>query len=522
MPPYQGLAYYNDKMLTMAEHWDSFILDRASKQPNVWHDRVPRGSFPLYQGLSQKSNIYRGGLGVQSGLSTWTQIGLSRKPSQGDEGFDNCGPRTPQRYTYAWETIQFNGFEDSWQSDPVCLKDLRFVDYAREQLAMVVRSGVDYGVSMLENWNREMYVNQAVQSGHTVVLCEGAIDYWDDTTYRFTYDPFTVDANGKVYVTFSSSLELSTLNWSVLDFLRTSLSERAAEAALGKDSNMPIFGLMIDLMDFERFVLSDDKLREDFRYAKPQDLIQGYNMGFKNYRGFALMHDPRQMRFKVEKVSATTVTAVRVDPMRAGRAVTIGNVPEPNPEYYQAELAIGVIFMNDVFTNLFPPNLNNLGSGMTFGPAPGLTGDWQWVNIKDNVSNQLGETGYFLGRFEIFPKPLMYSSECTVFLYRRCPQSWKSTCEVQERDDVGTGAIAVAVNAASGDVDATNYTVTLTLASKLEAGIGDAVSMVDADGGAAVTAIIAEDALAPTYKFAKATAFTTYDKWTTSATVTVA
>ena len=69
--PLYGLEYYNQKMLTMNEHWDDFILDRVMKHPNIWHDRVPRGSYKLFGGLSQKSNIFRGIVPVQAGLATW-------------------------------------------------------------------------------------------------------------------------------------------------------------------------------------------------------------------------------------------------------------------------------------------------------------------------------------------------------------------------------------------------------------------------------------------------------------------
>ena len=69
--PVTGLAYYNQQMVGMAEHWDEFLLSRTLKNPNIWHDRIPRGSYKLYSGTEQKSNIFRGGLGVQSGLNTW-------------------------------------------------------------------------------------------------------------------------------------------------------------------------------------------------------------------------------------------------------------------------------------------------------------------------------------------------------------------------------------------------------------------------------------------------------------------
>lgn len=532
MPVMQGLPYYNQKMLTMAEHWDSFIMDRQLKNPNIWHDRILRGAYQLFSGLSQKSNIYRGGLPVQAGLGTWRKIGLSRKPANGDPGFDNCAPGTPHTYSYAWETIQYEGYTDEWQSEPVCLEDLKFVDYAKEQLGLVVRSGVDYGVSIVENWNREMYMFFANSAGRCVVLAEGALQFEDVAKYRFVYDPFssTTDVDGATvpYLKFDATLAVSTLNYSLLDYLRVTMADRAGEAALARDSGMPVFGLMLDLMDFERYVLNDTAIRDDFRYAKSESLIKGYDFGLKIYRGFALIHDSRQMRFQFLRIGAGSNATddqdgqaiyTRVLPLRAGRQVTIGNVPEPNPAYYRAELAVGVIFMNEVFQNLFVPSINNLGSGMSFGPAPGLTGEWKWINIPDPVSNMLGSTGFFYGRFQIYPKPLLFSSETTVFLYRRCPQSTRTKCAVQT--GASTSAVALAANAVEADLDLTNRRVTVTLASKIDAGPGDSVSVTH--GGGAITMTVVSDALAPKYVLtwdtAATTAPTVYTNFTTSSTV---
>jgi len=506
MPVMQGLQYYNEKFNTMAEHWDDFLLDRVIKNPNIWHDRIPRESYELYSGLEHKMNIFRGGLPVQAGLSTWRDIGISRKPGAGDVGYDNCAPGTPHTYDYAWETKTYTGYTDEWQSEPICVEDMKYIDYAREQLRMVVRTGVDYGISILENWNREMYLYHANDASRLMILADGALDFESNATYRFTYDPFTtttdVDGDDVPFITFSPDVRISALNFAFLDYLRVSMAERCGEAALAQDGGMPVFGLMIDIMDFERMVQADDKLHEEFLYADPKALIEGYDLGMKRFRGYALMHDKRQPRFRVKGLNAANaVVATRVKPLKAGRAVTIGNVPEPNPDYYQAPLGLGVLFMNDVFVNRFVPSVSDLGSGMKFGPAPGLTGQWQWVNIPDPVTNMLGEHGFFYGRFQIFPKPLMFSTDTTVFLYTRCPHAYATECEINSLDDVASAAstVSVGADAVAADYDGTNFKVTLTMASKMDISMNDPVSIVAA--GSAFAATVANTSSAPTYTF---------------------
>lgn len=501
MPLLRGLQYYNDKMISMAEHWDEFIMARSLANPNIWHDRIPRGAYKLYSGMEQKSNIFRGGLLKQAGLDTWQEMGTSNKTT----GYDNCNPGTPQRYNIAWETVSYKGYQDHWQSDPLCVNDLKFQDYAREQVALNVRVGVDYGISMLENWNREQYVLQALLSNRGMIMASGALEFQDNATYRFDYDPFStttdVDGDSVPFITYDPTVELSTLNWDFIDYLRFDLSQRAGEAALGMESGMPVFGLMIDFLDFERMVKEDEELRKDWREAKPQTLIDGYNMGVTMYRGMGIMHDARQMRFRIKGIESGNMVATRVLPQRAGRAVTIGNIPEPNPEYYRAELAIGVVFMNDVLTNLFVPSVDSLGSGTSFGPMPGLTGQWKWINIQDNTENILGESGFFYGRFQIFPKPMLFAHECTVFLYRRCVQGLRSKCAIESHDDVGAGAIGLAADAAAGDFSEDPNQFTLTLTALLGAGIGDEVTVTKADTNT-FTAQIISDSLAPQYTFA--------------------
>ena len=501
----QGLAYYNDQFLTLTEHYDDFVMDASLKNPNIWHDRIPRGAYKPFSGMTQKTNIYRGGLPVQAGLSTWKALSNSQKAAGQNAGYDNCAPGTPQRYTYAWETIEYSGYQDEWQSDPLCVNDLQFVDYAKDQLSLVIKTGVDFGISMLENWNREMFVYQAMLANRGMVMCSGGLEFEDTSTYRFTYDPFltTADVDGAQvpYIKFSATLEVSTLNWDYLDYLRTTLGARCAQAAIGNEGGMPVFGLMLDLIDFERMIKADTELREDWRNAQPQKLIDGYAMGTKVYRGFALIHDARQMRFRLKNIDADgNIVATRVTPMRAGRAVTFGNVPEPNPAYYRAEIGVGVIFMNDVLMNLFVPSIDNLGSGAVFGPAPGLTGQWQWINNKGVTENVLGETGYFYGRFKLFPKPLLASSDATVFLYRRCPQALRSLCAVELRDDVATAAVAVETAAVEADVDVVNNRITLTLAKLLPAGVGSAVTLTDKNNNSFAARILS-DAAAPKYVF---------------------
>ncbi len=530
----QAVANFNSTFLTIADHYDSFFQERVDAQPLFWHDRVPRESYALYTGIDHKRNVYRGGLMNQAGTSDWRTIA----PSVGSRlagasvagGYNNCLPPDPMSYNYAYETMSWSGKEVAWASSPLCAEDLKFLDYATEQVALVVQTGVDFGLSIQEVWNRENYTTMAVTAKRACIMTEGVTLFAGSTDRQFSYDPSAVmsytNSSGTVnsktpYITYPSGLEVSTLNYEFLDFLREELSRRAAGAALSSIANMPVFGFVADVRDWERMVLADPELRADWRMANPSALIDSYNMAFRNLRGWMVVHDPSQMRFKIVKDDGATVTAARILPMREGRAGSVGGrIPEPNPEYYNAELAIGVVFMNDILVNQFVPSITTVGSGTYFGPVDGLNGQWTWLNYPDKDTNPLGTIGNFYGRIQVFAKPGLYAVEATAVLYRRCPQIRQTGCMI-ERDaatEQTSTPVPLAFAAVAADRDTANKTVWVVLSKPIAVAPGSKVILTDSDA-LALACTIADTAEAPKYKLAYVGADPTVAKLTTAASV---
>jgi len=522
-----GVINYNQKFIDTAEHFDEFIQNRARKHPNIWFDRIPKGALTMFEGLVRQTNIFHGGLGEQAGLTNWNRIQISRKPAEGDAGFDACN-YDPKTFNYAWESRQFTGWRASWQSEPICITDIVYVEQGRQQAAMITSFLSFITMSVWENWNREQYVQIAEQAGNAFILTEGGIDY-DDASLRFEYDPYSDedfgDTDRDTFIRFPASINISTLNWSYFDWWQDYLGDEVPEAAVSMQSGLPIFALMIHKRDFDKMILNDAELREDMRFARSEVLFDDYRK-FNEFKGWGIVHDSRQMRFKFARmvneefksVTQDVVYAKRVKPFREGRAGTIGNIPEANPDYHNAELAIGVVFMNQVLQNLIPTPVANLGGGMIFGAQPSFNGNFQWINEYDRELNPLREVGFYFARFQAFPKPLLYSFHAIVFLYRRCPQTWSSDCNLACDGDPSTVAVALERDAVAGDVDATNTTITVDLADCIEAEVGDSVTIdavlvsagtypatsgaVPAAGQATWVGTVAEDALAPTYVIA--------------------
>jgi hypothetical protein len=175
-------------------------------------------------------------------------------------------------------------------------------------------------------------------------------------------------------------------------------------------------------------------------------------------------------------------------------------MPEANPEYQTAELAIAVPFLKDVYKTRIPPKVDSLSGKTSFGPAPGFSGDWQWINYPSD-QNPLREIGYHYMRMAAFPAPLRNSIYALAVLYRRCPQTWPSVCDIGTADQATSGAVSLAEAAVAGDLDADNETVTVKLTELLPEGttVGTQVVLTEATSSQEINATIVEDANGPTY-----------------------
>lgn len=482
-------------MVALAEHFMSpMLVDYQMKHPSVFRDRIPYGTMQLYNGMQQKSYIFRGTLGPQAGLTDWQKVEQSRKPSGTDAGVNRCS-YNPQTYTWGFDEVTGEGLKTSWKSPVFCAAELMYQDMAQQQLALILKAGFQITDQIKETYTREMYLKTAADAGRFTLLLEGGgLDFIDGATNRVAYNPLT-----STNITFSTALldRLSGLNFSQLDLIHQYLVDQCPDAALSVEGGLPVFGLMIDTRDFEKMVHADDELREDFRRAIPMRLIEGFNMSFRVFRGWAIMHDLRQPRWNISTYTATTVTATRQLPRRSTRVGIIGTIPETDPDYMMAQLGVATVFMNNSIQILVPSVVQSL-AGMTFGPSPDFNGSWKWLNIPSEQDNPLSENGYFFSRYEYFCKMLEYSQDITVILYKRCTQSLRSVCPIElESEAASSGTLTV--QTAAADFSATNRQVSLTLGNTLKAGVGAAVTVTN-DAGVNFAATIIDDSAAPTYK----------------------
>jgi len=510
----QGFAVQDlqRRFIDLPQHFDTFISERVRKNPSVMHDRFARGQYQYFSGLNQTINIFHGTAGEQAGLGNFRQIQLSRAPSGNDPGNDACGPFSSKTFDHGIESRTFTGYEGVWESPVICLSDLIYLHMGREQAAMVAKQLPTVVQSVWETWNREQALTFAVAAGNSYILNRNGIDLTANGP-RFEYNAFDEkdfgDGQGAVpYVKFAAGTEIGGLDMSFFDWFHEYLSDECPEAALSSAAGVPVFGLVVHHRDIDDMVLANPKLREAYLYAKPEQLIDGYPLTFKNLRNWALISDLRQPRFSIVRTFTdddgdVKHEAKRVLPRRYV-ATTNGSRQDANPEYVNAEFAIGLLLVNDAFSTLVPGNLPNLGNGMHFGPVAGLNAQFDWVNEYHETKNPHKEKGNYRARFRMFPRPGDFSRNLIAFLYSRTPHVFAGPQIRVGQDETAAVSTTLAVASVAGDFDTTNLTLNVALAAKLDLegrGLPAQVLLTAADN-TTYSGVLTESAAAPNYTIA--------------------
>jgi hypothetical protein len=298
---------------------------------------------------------------------------------------------------------------------------------------------------------------------------------------------------------------VSTLNWDWMQWWHQTLSLDAMKGKVGSDGDMPLFGAMIHPLDFKGMIMRDPELREDYRYADPSVLIDNYGK-VRRFQGYALMNHVLPPRYKIIDWddTADTITLERVLPYTE-TAVTIGVRPTLNPEYINAEFAVGMVFVKDVFRLLVPSTIANPAPGFSFGAVPSLNGELKWLNILDRANNPLGEKGFFFGRYQAFVEPGTQDEYPIAFVYRRCVNIEAKPCgicgDAAAEADAWVLITAAEADPLDGETDVLHTRVLITLESCAGCEPPAAISVSYAgDGTADINAFLVSAGEAPKYQ----------------------
>lgn len=476
---------YNQMLMTTAEAFDPFIQKDVLENPHQWINRIPRRAYQLFNGLVHETNIFRGGLEVYAGLGDW-------EPLQADPRVkDPCGPMKYRTYDYAWEKMSWSGMKTAWGSDPFCIDMFKFIPGALEQLGWIIDQGARFGIAIQNIWNRDNFIKFSVQAGRSYVMSK---EYRGTSSARYVYEPLckivsheawtradnkSLVADGSLtgghpFFVIDATVDMEPVNFDSLQILRRELERVASDSNVTTIGGSKVYAIGISSDDLDKYIRGNEEERKNYIEANPAALIKGFDIAPNTFRKWVVMEDGDQLRGNIVKYIANyteeeaaafgyvglrelegkpVMIAAVVDPVRAGRpGINGAPIPEPNPEYDLAEVAIAPVFLNNVFTNEFVPSCPGIGHGTYFGVVGGLNGSWKWYNIQteDNPDQKIGN---FRGLFEIVPRPEKRAVYATSFVYRRCAQPLKSLCPV-ENEHINPAVKVTSAGIGSGMVDA--------------------------------------------------------------------
>lgn len=500
---------YNQMLMTTAEAFDPFIQKDVLENPHQWINRIPRRAFRLFNGLVHETNIFRGGLEVYAGLGDW-------EPLQADPRVkDPCGSMKYRTYDYAWEKMSWSGMKTAWGSDPFCIDMFRFVPDAIEQLGWIIDQGAKFGIAIQNIWNRDNFIKFSVQAGRSYVMSK---EYRGSSSARFVYEPLckivshdawsaasskSLVADGSLtgghpFFVIDASVEMEPVNFDSLQILRRELERVAPDSSVTTIGGSKVYSIGINSDDLDKYIRGNEEERKYYIEANPAALIKGFDIAPNTFRKWVVMEDGDQLRGNIVKyideytedaaaefgyvglkelAGKPVFIAAVVDPIRAGRpGINGAPIPEPNPDYDLAEVAIAPVFLNNVFTNEFVPSTPNIGHDTYFGVVGGLNGSWKWYNIQteDNPDQKVGN---FRGLFEIVPKPEKRAVYATSFVYRRCAQPLKSLCPAENKNLNGDAIDRASATVTSAEFDSESATAMFRLAADMVLRSGDAATV---------------------------------------------
>lgn len=458
---------FNHAMWAMLQTIDPLIEKKLVDNPRFWHDRIPRGEFQLHDGVVHQSRIFRAGLQKYYGLDEWEAIDPVPSVSNDPCSFPKHGTTT-----YGWDQLAWSGMRAAWGSDPICANAFRYLKDAAQQLALILEVGMETGVQMQEVFNRDTYLSKPTDFGRSYAMtC--AFKGTAGGSPRYFYDPFvkfaahgdasigaankTADKDyvTKAFIVIDASAEIEPINWRVLDKVHELLKLRCRDAALAYEAGEPRFGLMVNSEDVEASIEGDDQMYKEWLEGRTIAIAK-YNLAPKLFKRWAIVSDANQARFKIKHFIATWDStacakfggvgseiadgkhsvwiAEAVDPFiedPVNKGINGGPLPIENQDYIDAEIAIAPVFMNNVLTNLFETGGVNLGSGTHFGAYPKMNGQWGWVLNPASERDPFQQTGKFYSLYAIHQKPEPRVRDVISFVYRRCKETLRAKCPIE-------------------------------------------------------------------------------------------
>jgi hypothetical protein len=333
---------------------------RTASYRSIWLNLIPRGTYPKNVGTN-RSVFAIGNVEPTSGTGAWTPIDLSNQLGATGDAMD-----TPNEIcTNNWTDVEYGfneatyGPEISQLRGPViCKKDLLFSHDPDTFLAGYIE---EIAKRAKREWERNLQFHHVALSRKASAIADFEGSFHDQTAL--------------------TGLDCPTgeLTQEMLEIVAQYLNE---DGATTPDSNGfitwedagPIFSLYIGMSQSQRILRQNAELRQDYRWADPQNLIA--RIGAKRVIGnFRHIINQRPQRYTC---SGGTFTEVQPYVNGSGAtAPTKGTVQVINPAWRAAPYEAADVLSPLLFTSEVVPPTNAAG-GVAFNPT-NYMGEWEFV-----------------------------------------------------------------------------------------------------------------------------------------------
>lgn len=381
-----------------------------------WIDLSTRGVLPTGSGYRMNTLIYDRSLPQHQatpGSGSYDQLGAnfvgfaSSALSAGDKAagvlagahVDAQGP------TYAAARIDFTRKLREFEPERAVffgpyldLANLQFVTQLQEQIGQMVEILGDSSKWILENRFRDEYDRVS----DTVVACKTS-GTAISTGHTGTATGGTA-ATGVLDMDASTAALLPTANISnrIMDLIQIRLRLAGANRnAWGQEGGQAIHALVCSSEASYR-LKQETGYRDDLRNnpGRVDELLQPLGVS-TSFRGFYHICDDLAPRYNLNTSGGGSAHFLeRVQPYVFSSGVLVDNA-----SYLTATYEAAYILHKDVCQHLIPnPNVN-AGNGVSFDPVD-YSGKYDWLNIKDQITNPFGTVGRFGGIIATATKPI--------------------------------------------------------------------------------------------------------------------
>lgn len=363
------------------------------RERNPWYALIPKTAFPLGMGYSLREmrvdRVYNG-----SAETDWSDVSTS----DSDQGGTNpgCTP-APTALEWGQSYTAWNLKTKSYMTPCLCLDDLK--------TSFQIQSQVEKTVEALTQVTDAVFANRARYEYARLVPKLSATPGWGN-------------ANGLAGDTTDSMTgaiqpPTSILHQSWLDAIYSfQMREGSGLNPITREDGAPVLGL-ITSRESSNSVITASGYRDDIRWGDPGELLKP--LGVKRvFKGYVHIVDPELPRFNFANNAWTRVLPY------TSEAASTGTRAVPNYLYDTAEYELNYIFSTDVYDCAIQ-QVGPTIPGASFEDHPYYyTGQFFWLNIKNEQYNPLGKIGRWLAIFQNGSRPKLVNRG-RVLMVKRCP-----------------------------------------------------------------------------------------------------